>query len=73
MKNFLAWLDNSVVGGVLTLLVLGVCFILFWVSTPSGLDKPAAPQTNRSPVLVRDLPSMQTQGYAQDGHEFKKR
>lgn len=32
------WLDNSWVGNVLFLLLLVLCFLLFWVGTPSGMQ-----------------------------------
>ncbi len=67
IKNLLEWFDNSTVGGVLTLLVLAACFVLFWVSTSSGFEPPRSAQ----PTFIQKPATLQTQGQVQDGHEYK--
>lgn len=39
ISKFLNWLDHSPVGAMLFLLLMVVCFLLFWVGTPMGFDR----------------------------------
>jgi len=76
LKDLLERFDNSVLGGVLTLLVIVGCFWLFWASTPSGLE-PTQEQRDlqdflsAQPQLIRTQTTLRTRGQLQDGHEIR--
>lgn len=50
IETILNWIDNSWISHVLFLLLLVLCFLLFWVATPSGMN-PVEPE----PVLNERL------------------
>jgi hypothetical protein len=39
-EAFLNWVDNSPISHVLFLILLAICFLLFWVATPTGMNPP---------------------------------